>query len=254
MIDQEYLRDSFDAVAPSYGAAVDEVGLWQSEHYVIDRYFHTDDSILDIGCGAGRTTFALYAEGYHQIIGMDLSTKMIELANAMATLKSMPITFLEGDCERIPFPNETYDVVMFSFNGLMQIPEHQHRARALKEMLRVVRPQGVAVFTTHDRDSGGEEFDEFWKQEQRTWAHGEQDARLFEFGDIFAIDPSVDEEYFIHIPDFNEIKTLILTCGGTVMETFMRSSRFNETAAVQDFSSDCRFWIVGKSSEGSSEV
>ena len=46
------------------------MGLWESERLLMDKYVSRDGAVLDIGCGAGRTTFGLYGEGYRDINGI----------------------------------------------------------------------------------------------------------------------------------------------------------------------------------------
>ena len=48
-----------------YVEAVTTVGLWESERLLMGRYVPQNGAVLDIGCGAGRTTFGLYEAGYH---------------------------------------------------------------------------------------------------------------------------------------------------------------------------------------------
>lgn len=43
-----------------YTESIDEVGLWESEKIVFNKYINFNDKILDLGCGAGRTTINLY--------------------------------------------------------------------------------------------------------------------------------------------------------------------------------------------------
>ena len=56
----EYMHNK---VVEKYSSAVSEIGLWTSEKIIFSKYINQSDRILDIGCGAGRTTFALYALG-----------------------------------------------------------------------------------------------------------------------------------------------------------------------------------------------
>ena len=64
-----------------YTYAIDNVGLWESEKILIEKYISKDAKILDLGCGAGRTTINLYRLEYKDIIGLDYSEKLIESAN-----------------------------------------------------------------------------------------------------------------------------------------------------------------------------
>lgn len=243
-IEKEFMIHSFQQLASAYADSVKEVGLWQSEQYTFDKYFSLGDKILDIGCGAGRTTFGLYNKGYQNIVGLDFSLAMIQAAEAIAEEQDISISFVQGDALNIPYPNGTFDKALFSFNGLMQIPKQTNRIQALFEIKRVLKTNGIFIFTTHDQKD--EYFTTFWEQEEMIWSEGKQDERLHEFGDIITTDFDSQKEIFIHIPTKEEVMNCLATTGFEVIETFYRSEKFNESTVVKNFSTDCRFWIVRK--------
>jgi len=68
-VDTEFIRKSFttEKTVSDYAKAVRGIGLWESEKMMIKKYFNPEGRILDIGCGAGRTTIKLYELGYHLV-------------------------------------------------------------------------------------------------------------------------------------------------------------------------------------------
>ena len=52
-----------------------EMGLWKSEEILIDKYFEKDSTVLDLGCGIGRTTFPLAEKGYN-VTGVDVTPRL----------------------------------------------------------------------------------------------------------------------------------------------------------------------------------
>ncbi len=240
-IDTVFTKNAYNNFVDEYYEAVTKVGLWQSELAVIKQYFdNLDGKLLDMGCGVGRTTFNLYELGYHNLYPVDLSNKMIEKANLM----QQQIKFEVGNCTDLSYDDCSFDYALFSFNGLMQIPQATNRKLALNELYRVLKPNGILIFTTHDRSFGTNAYLDAWREERYAWLQDKQDSRLHELGDVLITNNN--QEYFIHIPTYNEVLELIEQSGFSIIETFIRSECFDESSAVRDFSDDCRFWIVKK--------
>ncbi|PYO98736.1 MAG: hypothetical protein DMD61_09150 [Gemmatimonadetes bacterium] len=92
--------------------------------------------ILEVGCGAGVMAAKLIKRGY-AVWGIDLAEPMIRHARQLC--ESDP--FGVGDIEHIPFPDNTFDVVVSL--GVIEYLESDEQA--LREVWRVLRPGGRAV-------------------------------------------------------------------------------------------------------------
>ncbi|MEM6722896.1 MAG: class I SAM-dependent methyltransferase [Bacteroidota bacterium] len=242
-IDQQFILNQYRSGIDSYTDFTTEVGLWAAEKYVIEQYLNPTDYLLDLGCGTGRTTFGLYELGFRNLQAIDLTPEMIESALSIQKQKGTNIAFALGDATQLSAPDDEFDAVLFSFNGLMSIPGQANRDQALWEIKRVLKPNGIFLFTTHDRDKDPNYF-EFWKAQQALWETGQQDERLYQFGDIIAFSKNESSEIFIHIPDYSEIEQWLQANGFEVVESFYRIDRFDESKAVKEKSGECRFWVA----------
>ncbi|MBS4535115.1 class I SAM-dependent methyltransferase [Clostridium sp. D2Q-14] len=244
-INIEFIDKSYEGAISNYSNATNEIGIWESEEYVFKKYFEKDKNILDVGCGAGRTTFGLYEKGYTNIIGLDLSKDMISAAKQINKIKKYKIEFIQGEATSLDFDNNSFDYALFSFNGIMQIPHKTNRIKALKEIRRVLRNNGIFVFTTHDRNKE-KIFFEFWDKEKEKWGKELQDERLHEYGDRITTSKNEKREIYIHIPSRREVLESLDQAGFKLVEDFYRSDLFIENDKVKKFSGECRFWIVKK--------
>jgi demethylmenaquinone methyltransferase / 2-methoxy-6-polyprenyl-1,4-benzoquinol methylase len=100
---------------------------------------------LDLACGTGDIAYALHSRGA-QVVGLDLTRRMIELARAKVTSGSRP-AFLVGDMMSLPFPSASFDVVTTGY-GLRNVPVI---AQALGEIRRVLRPDGLLLSLDFNR-------------------------------------------------------------------------------------------------------
>lgn len=92
---------------------------------------------LDVGSGTGHLFPALSEAGY-AIVGLDISTGMLMRAR---TKFGSVHSLVRGDARRIPFGNESFDVVC-SYATLHLIGDAQ---AALDEMHRCLRPGGMLI-------------------------------------------------------------------------------------------------------------
>ena len=109
--------------------------------------------VLDVGCGPGyfarMLTEAVGPEG--TVVGIDAAPEMTEYANRRA--RRLPnCTFQPATAESLPFPDDSFDVVVSSL--VMHHLAEEGRLQAVREMQRVLRPGGtllLAEFATPER-------------------------------------------------------------------------------------------------------
>lgn len=110
--------------------------------YIRDR-FHPR-SILDVGCGFGKTTLPLKQEMPEaDVVGCDLSVPVLRLGHLRAVERDLEINWVQRASEDLRFPAERFDVVT-STMLLHELPQSAVR-RSLAEARRVLRPGGAVV-------------------------------------------------------------------------------------------------------------
>jgi SAM-dependent methyltransferase len=102
---------------------------------------HPGESVLEVGCGAGSLARLLARRlgDDNAITAADLNPFLLREARPLAQAEGLGgrIRFVEGNAERLPFDNESFDCV-YSVTVL----EECDADRAIAEMLRVTRPGG----------------------------------------------------------------------------------------------------------------
>lgn len=227
-----------------YVKATEEIGLWESEEILFSKHLNKEDRIIDIGCGTGRITYALYQRGYHNIVGLDISEEMLSEALRLKEIRKCAIEFVFGDATQLSYSKQSFNTAIFAYNGLMQIPWLENRMKAFKEINRILKAGGLFIFTTHDM-AGEQAENYFWREERLRWKKGRQNPRLAEFGDL--IYRLGDREMFMHVPERDEILSCLSESGFELVEDFFRPEVCEESEVVKEFSDECRFWIAMKS-------
>lgn len=235
-----------------YTRAAHELGLWESERILIERFFpNRDAALLEAGCGAGRVTLGLWALGHRQLTAFDFAKELVDQAVSLATERNAEtIRFLVADATLLASGNSPvaaltpaggFGGALFMFNGLMQIPHREKRRTALHGLRSRCAAGAPLLFTTHDRDHSPAER-ALWRLETLRWVRGEQDPRLVEFGDRYFEDDV--GRTFMHLPDRQEILEDLAATGWTHTFDALRSEIAKESKAVRDFSDECRFWAA----------
>ena len=134
--------------------------------------------VLEVGCGrGGGASFVFDRFKPRSLTGMDLARSAIR--RARARYERPGLTFVTASADNLPFPDASFDVVYAH-----QVFQHlRERATALREMMRVVRPQGLIAI--RDVDWGTVAYwpsdpwiDRFIEVHERAWYRNGGEPRM----------------------------------------------------------------------------
>jgi len=133
------IAQSFGSASKSYDVSA-RLQRFSGKHLMPWLPNRNDLTVLDLGSGTGFFT-DLLASSYQQVIGLDLSKGMLHFAQES---RHKDITWLEADVHKIPLQDESVD---FIYSNLV-IQWCEPLDVAISEMLRVLKPGGLIIFTT----------------------------------------------------------------------------------------------------------
>ena len=144
--------EMFDAIAPSYDFMNTMMtgGLhkhWRNKALKMAAARLPEGGpkmVLDVACGTGDVSFRLHdLFPKAHITGLDLSPGMLAIAERklgeMDLKARNHMTFIEGDSLRMPFPDDTFDMVTVAYG----VRNFERLEEGYREMRRVLKPGGV---------------------------------------------------------------------------------------------------------------
>jgi ubiquinone/menaquinone biosynthesis C-methylase UbiE len=126
------------------GLRVDEVEYLDHESWIRPAMTQLGDvrglRVLDFGCGHGMAAVVLARRGAH-VTALDLSPGYLAEAGRRAAANGVSLELVQADGQRLPFADASFDRIWGN-----AVLHHLDVAIAGRELLRVLRPGGVAVF------------------------------------------------------------------------------------------------------------
>jgi SAM-dependent methyltransferase len=99
---------------------------------------------IELGCGAGRMTH-VFAKHFERVIAFDVSEEMLKKARTLLPY-STNITWLHSNGENLNEAGDESVDFVFSYLVLQHLPQEQLVRAYIREMLRVLRPDGLCLF------------------------------------------------------------------------------------------------------------
>ena len=134
-------------------SVADFEGSFPHVRYEVERYlgftgrkFHDLHSILDMGCGVGRFSYAMapYLGEDQKVYGCDLDPRCANWSAENAGYTEVVQNSLQPP---LPWPDEKFDFI-YALSVFTHLT-FDHQLRWTWELLRLLKPRGVMMITTH---------------------------------------------------------------------------------------------------------
>lgn len=152
---QEDVKKLFDTISAQYDKNNDIISFgthkYAKKHSIEILNLKSGYKILDLCTGTGDIAgFIKQKCPECTVIGLDFAPKMLETARK----KFSNVEFVEGDCTKLPFPNNSFDTITMSF-GLRNIED---KDTVLKEISRVLKKGGEFMHLDFGKNNPAADF------------------------------------------------------------------------------------------------
>ncbi|MBK8980829.1 MAG: class I SAM-dependent methyltransferase [Ignavibacteria bacterium] len=147
MQDQKNIIDCYDRTAENYADKfIDELSHKRLDRILLSSFAAENmnsGKLIDLGCGPGQTTKYLYDCGMTDILGVDISAKMIKAAKKI----NPKVSFETADMLNLKYPEKSfgsavaiYSIVHFDLG---------HVKKAFREISRILNDKGQLLLSFH---------------------------------------------------------------------------------------------------------
>jgi tRNA (uracil-5-)-methyltransferase TRM9 len=197
-------RAGYDRIADEFSSTREKL-YWEELKRFVD-YVREGETVLDVGCGNGRTYEIFKPKGIHYA-GIDVSEKLVAKAREL----NPDAVFETGDVLDLPVEDGRYDVAL-AVAVLHHIPSVAYRLQALRELRRAVRPGGYILATSWNLWQP-----RYWKvllHQLFGWKNG------WDFGDFKISWKKPHFARYYHAFRLKELRRLAETAGLQVVEIY----------------------------------
>jgi D-alanine-D-alanine ligase len=134
------------------GDVVGDENITKEEVSLLTQILKFDKNavILDLACGQGRHTLELARRGYSNLFGLDRSRYLINRAKKIAGNENLSVNFKEGDARKLPYQADKFDFVLILGNSFGYFENIEDDTKILKEVFRVLKPNGIFLIDVAD--------------------------------------------------------------------------------------------------------
>jgi demethylmenaquinone methyltransferase/2-methoxy-6-polyprenyl-1,4-benzoquinol methylase len=143
-----WVRGMFGRIAPRYDLLnhllsfnLDKRWRARTVERVADILDRPDSRVLDLCCGTGDVLLALEARAKRRLLASDFCHPMLVEARRKIAFRGFRTPVFEADALALPLAAGSLDLITVAF-GFRNLASYQ---RGLEEMLRVLKPGGVAA-------------------------------------------------------------------------------------------------------------
>ncbi|NHJ48423.1 MAG: class I SAM-dependent methyltransferase [Asgard group archaeon] len=112
-----------------------------------------EKKILDCGAGGSRPKIAVFSERGYEAHGVEISDTQIDRAQKYANENKLDYKIIKADMRKLPFEDESFNFV-YSYHSIMHLTK-AGTIKAIKEMLRVLKKDGLLYINFQSTDSTG---------------------------------------------------------------------------------------------------
>jgi len=134
-------------------AAVDEVRrqrLLNSQRFYLEQARESGGRVLDLACGNGRLTLPIAQSGI-QVMGVDSSASMLDVARSRASTAGLQVEFTHGDMRSFQLPAK-FSAILIAGNSLLHLLTAEDVKRCFNRVCRHLAPGGRLVFDIMNPD------------------------------------------------------------------------------------------------------
>src|ERR687897_3319779 len=129
----------YEGFAPVYEEWASD--MTDDVEFYVDLAAESEGPVIELAVGTGRISIPIARRTGRQVIGIDLSPAMLEIARGHAAEEGVEIDLREGDMRDLDLV-EASDLVICPYRALLHLPTWADRRRVFERVARALRPGG----------------------------------------------------------------------------------------------------------------